>query len=138
MTVHKATIVEGRVVPHNPILWGQDLHKYQGKKIRLEIKADNGTRTLTQNRLYWVYIHAIAADTGDTPDAIHEAFKLKFLRRFTSEGFEYAGSTTGLDTAEFTKYIDTIKAFARDELGIILPEPNDENMLAYLASTYGI
>ena len=34
---------------------------------------------MSQHHLYWMYLDAIAHETGHTPEELHEHFKRKFL-----------------------------------------------------------
>jgi hypothetical protein len=48
-------------------------------------------------------------------------------------------STTTLNTAEFTAYLEKIQIFASAELGIVLPNPDDlyfDSMVDYYADKF--
>ena len=105
-----------------------------GKRVyKFVLVLKRARRTLPQLRLYWLLVTAIADETGGADkghkDAIHEFLKRKFLkwRDFDAFGVEFrvCSSTSDLDTAQFTQYIDDIYQWARDEQGIVLPRPDD-------------
>lgn len=135
----RATIVNGQLVFDNPALWAKVKEKHSGHKIILSIKKEpKKTRTLQQNRYYRAILAIIADETGNDPDDLHEFFKFKLNRKYTTFGGEVGGSTTQLDTAQMTKYIDRVRQFALDELNISTPSPEEENLMEYLASEYGV
>ena len=82
-------------------------------------------RTLNQNALYWKWVGIIAQDTGNDPDAVHEALKQRFLIpveiTFMGDKIPYR-STARLNTGEMSNYMDRVHALA-SEMGIVLPLP---------------
>jgi hypothetical protein len=104
------------------------LHDNAGKPVRIELKRHYGGRSGEQNAWYWGGIlRTIAEETGHDENELHEYFKHKFLPKKTihlgSEVFEVPFSTTDLNTAEFTAYIERIRMFAAQELSINVPPP---------------
>ena len=93
---------------------------------RVIIEPYKKDRTKAQNRLYWLWLGIIAADTGNSPENLHEVLKLKFLgtEKIQSLGYliEIPKSTTKLTTQEFTDYLDKIEALALS-IDIRLPHP---------------
>mgnify|MGYP001609592331 CR=1 FL=1 len=85
-------------------------------------------RSLNQNALYWKWVGRIAQETGNDPDAIHDTLKNKFLPpkefSFMGEKVLYRSSAK-LDTREMSTYMDRVHALATQELGIMLPLPED-------------
>lgn len=98
------------------------------KKYSVEITLKRETRTLSQNRLYWLYLACLEQETGNDKEALHDYFKRKWLRKNTTElqneQIISVYSTKELNTVQFKAYIDRIVLFAAEE-GIILPDPND-------------
>lgn len=98
------------------------------KKYSVEITLKKETRTLSQNRLYWLYLACLEQETGNEKEALHDFFKRKWLRKNTTElqneQIISVYSTKELNTVQFKAYIDKIVLFAAEE-GIILPDPND-------------
>ena len=95
------------------------------RPVKVEIKRALPQRTLQQNRYYWgVVVKMIADYTGHDPDEVHTHLKYKFLRQ-TDGVIEWVRSTTTLDTAEFTDYIERCRKWALDELNIVIPSPDD-------------
>ena len=98
--------------------------EYEAKVIK---KAEK--RTLAQNRLYFLWLNCISAETGNDVDMLAEYFKQKFLgvrqRIIYGENITMALSTTDLNTEEFTNYLNRIQEWANTDQGIILPNPED-------------
>lgn len=99
------------------------------KRYTLKITVEKRIRTLSQSRLYWLWLSCISAETGNDKDYLHEYFKGKYLpkdqRVIFGQRVEITISTTSLDTAQFTHYLERIQQFANSELGIVLPNPED-------------
>lgn len=104
-----------------------DLSK--GKSYDITISVKRSIRTISQHRLYWLWVTCIEQETGNDKETLHEYFKQQFLGRqsvqiFNTEVYPLR-STTGLNTKEFTDYLNKIQVFASSELGIVLPNPID-------------
>ena len=124
-----------------------------GKPLVVEIKPEAKDRSKAQNRLYWKWLHEIHRKTGNDEDQLHFEFKKKFLigilkrdddeyaamclaisalKQSESEQFEAIAngviretSTTRMNTAQFTEYLNLIEAFALKTFGLVLPVPDD-------------
>lgn len=102
-----------------------------GKTYRIKITTKRTIRTVSQNALYWLWLTCIEQETGNEKDYLHEFFKQKYLGReivmvFNTEVYPLK-STTGLNTKQFTNYLERIKVFASVELGITLPLPFEKH-----------
>lgn len=105
------------------------IEKLPDKVYRVEITLKRENRTVSQNRLYWLYLACLEDETGMEKECLHDYFKQKYL---TIEDVEIGNitikktiSTTKLNTSQFSEYTNKIAAFASAELGIILPNPED-------------
>ena len=99
----------------------------EGKKYSVSVILNRSKRSIQQNSLYWLWLNCISSETGNEIDTLHDYFKDHFLaRRVVVFGEERnaAISTTKLNTAEFTAFLDKVQQFAAGE-GIILPNPED-------------
>lgn len=89
----------------------------------VEVRPYKVKRTGAQNKLLWAIYTEIAAETGHTPEEIHEAMKAKFLpRRVVTVGNEelvVLGSSAKLDVKEFSDFVEQVQMFAA-ELGIVV------------------
>lgn len=107
------------------------------KPWEITVEPHRKKRTLSQNALYWKWLDevvtAVARETGDDKDAIHQVFKEKFLKAKTIEALgvtTYEYSTKDLTTVEMSEYMTRIHAWVTSELGILLPMPEDMHQRA--------
>lgn len=103
----------------------------EGKKYDVTISLKREKRTLPQNKLYWMWLTIMAEDIGTDKNYLHNEFSNRYLDKEEVTGIHgeviYKPiSTTKLNTAQFTKYLDQIQVFASSELGIVLPTPEHE------------
>lgn len=89
-------------------------------------------RTPSQLALLWVrhaeVSKAVADYTGHSAEDIHEILKAKFLKpRIVELGDTIVErySTKGLTVTEMTDFMAAIEAWAKNELGLILANPED-------------
>lgn len=84
-------------------------------------------RSIEQNRYMWGVVYKIiASHTGYTIDEIHEFMKHKFLARtidIEGEKLNIPTSTTDLDVAQMTDYIEQIREWAFSKLNCTIPDP---------------
>lgn len=95
----------------------------------LRITRKTTKRSLPQNKLMWMWYKCIEDSTGTPANDIHEYYKSKFLcysKTILGKECYTVGSTTSLNTAQFTEYLNKIQADAATELGIRLPLPEDQ------------
>ena len=116
----------------SPIHLRHYLIPLEGKNLRVYVEPQIPTRTIQQNRLYWLYLEIIADDTGQDIDDIHAYIKQKCLppRILTFKGLKYTvpGSTRTLNkNNEWDNLLEKVRALA-GWLGIELPAPTDPNM----------
>lgn len=102
------------------------------KPIVVTIEPYKKKRSLSQNALLWKrhteITNAISEYTGYSAEDVHEILKQKFLQPTILEingQIVKRYSSKNLTTAEMTKFMDQIEAFAQTELGIILTNPED-------------
>jgi hypothetical protein len=98
-------------------------------------RAFKQSRSNNQNRYYWgVVVELLSEHTGFDREDVHEILKHRFLRRTvwvhtkhgTQEQNIITKSTTGMTTKAFEDYLSDIRRWASAELGVYLPEPNEE------------
>jgi len=115
----------------------------------IELREIKGRRTIDQNSLYWIWLTVIEVETGNEKEHSHLLYRAKFLR-FSDEyvtgfirpdvwekvkkhvdNFHYfegldmiidaiSHSTTALDTAQFTAYLESIRDHASKNMGLHL------------------
>jgi len=98
----------------------------EDKIVDVIVRIFSDARTVKQNKYLWGVVYkVIADDTGFSDEEIHQIFKKKYLtykKTYKGKDYLFTESTTKLDTAEMTGYIDAIKNFASMELGIFVPD----------------
>lgn len=100
----------------------------------LEIKKKVKKRTVDQNALMWMWFTCIEEDTGTLKQDVHDYYCKKFLRRIVViNGKEevVVRSTSKLNTAEMTAFLNKVQADAASEFGIRLPSPDDQFFNAF-------
>lgn len=103
---------------------------------RLSLEKNVKQRTVDQNRLLWLWLTCISQETGNTPQELHDVYCAKFLRKtvhYCDRDVTVVSGTSGLNTAQFTEFLDRIQAHAAAELGIELPNPADQIWEAFAA-----
>lgn len=100
-----------------------------GKPYDVNVSLKREKRTINQNSLYWLWLTCIADETGNDKEILHSEFRKMYLPKksghFFGDVVELPVSTTSLDTKQFTEYLYKIEVFVSQELGIILPHPED-------------
>lgn len=116
-----------------------NIHRWIDAKINLarngeyvlKFAKQSKPRTISQNRLMWMWFTCISQETGTPEQDIHDYYCSLYLRKrvdYKGHSQEVVIGTSGLTTAQFSEFMDRIKADAASELGIVLPLPSD---LAY-------
>lgn len=102
----------------------------------IEVKKNRAIRSMSQNKYYHAILNIIGISTGHTHEELHEAMKMKFNCKmifFPKGGNQVVPqSTSNLDTAEFTAYINRVKRWCIDEFNIIIPEAKDIDYARWL------
>lgn len=92
----------------------------------IEITKHRKSRSLSQNRLMWMWYKIIGDYMGETPEDLHDICKVSFLgvEKKNKMGllWDSPKSSTVLNTKEFTEFLDKIDALAIS-LGLTLPKP---------------
>ena len=100
------------------------------KPLEISIKQYKPNRSAAQNRIYWRWIQIISDDLGYTKDELHAVLAVKFLGvvdiSCMGESITQPVSTTSLKVKEMADYLTRIEVFAASELGIVLPNKDDE------------
>jgi len=97
----------------------------------LLIKKKTKQRTISQNKLLWLWLNCIAQELGYTAQDMHDYFCTKYLSKEVYGAIIVVG-TKDLTTLQFKQFLDNIKIFAATELGITLPDPEDLYFQSFL------
>lgn len=112
----------------------EDVKHFRGKRIEITIQKLKSTRSLQQNRLWWLYMTLLSKDLGYSKDEMHEICKFKFLMREkvhepTGEIFKYLGSTATLSKSDFADMVTDLIRWAAECFNIVLPLPGEQTEL---------
>ena len=108
-----------------------DLNKGKQISYLIDIKKNRPVRSTSANAYYRVILQHICAITGDTSDELHEFYKKKFNGKEVHD--EVIGcTTTDMDSAEFTAYVNKVKEHAKSFFQIpFIPDPRDQSYAAW-------
>ena len=106
----------------------QMLLEFKGKWIRVQFSNLRKTRSNDQNRYYWgVVVRMIADHCGyygsEELDALHEELKKIILPCHGK--FNLPASTAKMNTEEFSDYVEKVRIYAAENLGLYIPDPHE-------------
>lgn len=131
--VASGTLRNGKVTIRDRGVFEDGLATMPDGEVFVRVERPRATRSLKQNAFYWgVLIQGLSEHTGYTPDEMHEFLKMKFIpkRLAVAKGngeivdeLVIGGTTTKLDTIDFTDYCAEIQRWAAEELDLVLEDP---------------
>jgi hypothetical protein len=100
------------------------------KEYDVTVAVHKAQRSIPQNKLYWCWVALICEETGADRDEVHTELKRRYLPSESVVGLygeviKRPISTSKLNTAQFTAYLEKVQVLASSELGIVLPVPED-------------
>ena len=128
---HKGTVAEGKFKPDDAMAFRLDFCRHEGKRVTVSVKRETKKRSNNQNRYYWGVVIALLSDAaGYTPDEMHDALRMEFLRinKGSNPKLPTIRSTTELSTAEMERYLDACRRLAATIYGVYIPEPNEVDL----------
>lgn len=91
----------------------------------VEIQKSKQVRSLPQNKYYWgVIVKVVSQHTGYTSEETHQELARMFLS-YENNGKLFVRSTTKLNTVEFEKYAESCRDWAKREMDVYIPLPNE-------------
>lgn len=118
-------VEEGKLKLSNPNQFNNKLRNLEGKNVKVSLETRKNSRTLAQNGYYWgIVLGTISDYTGYEVEDLHNHFKYHFLKRKVGN-LDTFKSTTELNTKEFSDYIEHIRKFANQVIGIDILTPED-------------
>lgn len=129
-------VKDGKLQNNISALIKKEIPFFEGKRVEISIQKLKSTRTVRQNRLWWLYMKIIADELGYDKDTIHEIAKYKFLKRElvnekTGECFEFVGSSANLSKSEFSDLVERLRRWASESFGIVLPDPGENFAITF-------
>lgn len=110
------------------------LKRMRDGAVSITVERLHATRSLPQLRYYWgVIVEAISDHTGYSPEEVHEILKAKFLPKKLAVAngngeikgeFVIGGTTTTLNKIEFGEFCESIRRWAAEDLGVVIPDPD--------------
>lgn len=127
---HKIHVKNGKIEFYNLPLFNKNVRSYEGKDAFLVFRDYKDKRSDNQNRYYWgVVLKFIGEELGYFPEDIHEFLKQKLLvgKEITigDVKFYVPSSSSSLNTTEFEDYLAKVRAWAVQELKLVIPLPNE-------------
>lgn len=134
------TKVVGGRIDRNRSLLNDAIQKLEGYDICITIEKVRRKRSNPQNSYYWgVVIFTITKTISDlgnlwTAEDTHFYLRNKFLLESmpvndSGEFIDRAKSTTELATFEMETYLEQVRAWAAQTLGVVVPLPNEDLQL---------
>lgn len=125
----EAFIEDNTIKFYSPELVYSYLKSNNGKRVTVDISRHYSPRTNDQNKYYWgVVVNMLSDYTGFTDEEMHNLLKNKFLTKhkiIKDKLLVSSYSTTELDTAQFSDYIEKIKDWASIEFSLYIPNANE-------------
>lgn len=120
-------VIKGQLVPIDPSAWTLGLRKMEGKRVTVEIEAWRKSRSAQQNRyMHGVVLAILSEELGYHMDEMRAALCHKFLSSIDEKtGLMRIRGTSDLSTAEFEEFMATVRQWAGEDLGILIPLPNE-------------
>lgn len=111
----------------NPAEVKTALLKFKGQTIEFSFDKKRKPRTLDQNAYYHgVVLPMIAEYCGyrgsDEITGLHEHLKQQFLPKHGK--LQITRSTASLTTVEFSTYVEDVRRWASEQLGVYIPDPS--------------
>lgn len=128
-TVFPARVNDDLTIQYiNPARIKQHLLHLRGQLVEVTVEKLRKHRSEEQNRYYrGVVLKMIADHCGyrgaEELEALHQEFRRRFLPKRGELNIPV--STTGLNTKEFSEYIDIIRQWADEQLKLYIPEPGE-------------
>lgn len=124
-------VKEGKLQKNISQKIANELKHFEGKRVEIRIEKLKSTRSMQQNRYWWLAVTILANELGYDKNEMHEICKMKFLKlekvcKITGEIFEYVGSTTKLSKSEFADMVNDFVRWAADTFNVIIPLPNEQ------------
>lgn len=95
-----------------------------------EVRFQKPKRTDTENRTFWGWIKLISNETGQSQSEIYQYLSEGFNPSkctYRQDGTFASGGTSELNTKDFATFLTEIKAHVASELGINLPNKDEES-----------
>lgn len=117
--------------------FGRILQNLKDGEYVVSVKKNRAIRSLSANKYYHAILNIACMELDITHENMHEAMKYKFNSKvifFPAGGSQCIGNTTAdLDTKEFAGFVNRVKQYLTDDLGIVIPELKDIDYARWIA-----
>jgi hypothetical protein len=126
---------QGMLVLADPAAWRAAVARHRGRAVWVTVRRQQHSRSPQANKFYWgVVVDSIASYIGESSEDTHELLKAKFLPGRSIElldgrSLEMPPSTRQLSVEAFASYIDAVKVWAAQFLGLSIPDPGQVEVL---------
>lgn len=125
LPIWTGSVIAGKLTLDDEGRFRNYVRSLEGRVVDLTLGKHVEKRSNPQNALYWVgYVQPLAEHYGWETDEMHDYLKRKFnpvARALNGREEVIGGTTTKLDRAEFTQYLDRIAAHFAAE-GFTFPQ----------------
>lgn len=121
---------KGELVLADAMAWRAAVARHRGKDVWVTVVRQQHNRTMPQNRYYHgVVVDMIAGYIGESREDTHELLKAKFLparsiELLDGQGLTMPPSTRGLNVEQFSAYVEQVRVWAAQFLGLSIPDAN--------------
>lgn len=127
---HAGTVKQGQLVLSDPTVWRAAVARHEGRDVFVTVVRQQHLRTMPQNRYYHgVVVDTIAGYIGESREETHELLKERFLPRrrvelLNGQFLEMPPTTRNLTVEQMTEYIERVRVWAAQWLGLSIPDAN--------------
>lgn len=114
----------------DPSAWRAAVARAKGRDVWVTMVRQQHNRTMSQNKYYWgVVVDMIAGYIGESPQDTHALLKAKFLpvrevELLDGQRLTMPPSTTLLNVEQFTTFIEAVRVWSAQFLGLSIPDAN--------------
>jgi hypothetical protein len=130
LSVYNGYAAKGKFYPDNKISWDKAFYPHDNRRVSITIARERKKRSDKENRYYHgVVISSIVEHTGQSPESVHDAMRMMFLKVKYDNGMESIQSTTKLSTVDMEMYLSNIRQWASEFLSLYIPLPNESEVI---------
>lgn len=123
--LHKGTVKDHKLIFDNPEAFTVAKTLLEGKRFELTLEKESIRRTTQQNKYLFGVVYKVIGDyTGHDVDQIHANMKILFASTTDEKGLIITEETHKMDTVRMTKYIEDIRRWGAEFLGLDIPDAN--------------
>ena len=129
---------KGKLIVFAQLAYQSHIESFEGERVDVSVVKHRDKRTTDQNSYYWWILEYIEKETGHSRLELHEIFKQNFLPEVDGNYKEMSAfglnghtelTTTNKDTKEFSDYIQKIRTFMLNSIGLYIPEANEKDYI---------